>query len=390
MIKRLIFGLLFVGLVVGGIVWFNFFRDKMIAGFFAGRQPPPVTVSAIEAEPMTWRPGIEAIGTARAIQGVNLAVEAGGVVEAVLFEANDRVEEGDHLVQIDDTIEQADLAAAQASLELSQEDLSRAETLRERGVSAATNVDIAQADATSARSQVVRLTAVLEQKALTAPFAGVIGIPQVDPGEYVTPGTVYATLQDLDTMRVVFSVPEQQIRLISIGMPVTVSTEVGTTSLGGAISAIEPRIDANTRLVTVRAEVDNPDGELNPGQFLRVRVELPPEEGVIALPQTAVSSNLYGDSVYVVRPAEPVAAAADASAAGPAAATAEGDAAAAEALEVEQVFVQTGRRSDDFVEIVKGVEAGDLVVTAGQNRLTGGAPVVIDNSVNPVDVAAGG
>lgn len=382
MIKRLIFGILFVGLIVGGIVWFNFFRDQMIAGFFAGQQPPPVTVSVVEAEPVIWRPGIEAIGTARAAQGVNLAVEAGGIVEVVHFSANDRVEEGELLVQIDDTIEEADLAAAQASLDLSQEALGRAETLQERGVSAATNVDIAQAEATNARSQVVRLTAVMEQKALTAPFAGVIGIPQVDPGEYVTPGTVYATLQDLDTMRVVFSVPEQQIRLIAIGMPVTVSTEVGTTTLTGEISAIEPRIDANTRLVTVRAEVDNPEGELNPGQFLRVRVELPPEEGVIALTQTAVTSNLYGDSVYAVRPAEPEA---EAVASGAATAAPDGGADAdPEALAVEQVFVTTGRRSGSLVEILEGVEAGDIVVTAGQNRLSGGASVTIDNSVNPV------
>lgn len=369
MIKRLIFAVLFLALVAGGIVGFNMFRDKMIAGFFAGNQPPPVTVSTIEAAAVVWQPVVEAIGTARAARGVSLSVEAGGVVEAILFSANERVEEGQVLVQIDDTIERADLAAAQASLELAQEELKRAETLQERGVSAATNVDIAQADATNARSQVVRLTAVMAQKSLVAPFAGVIGIPRIDVGQYVTPGDIYATLQDLDTMRVDFAVPEQQLRLVEIGLPVTVFTEVGTTTLNGEISGIEPRIDPNTRLVTVRAEVENPEAELNPGQFLRVRVELPKEPGVVAVPQSAVSSNLYGDSVYVVRPAE---------------------GAEAEALAVEQVFVETGRRSDDLVEIVRGVEPGDLVVTAGQNRLSSGARVTIDNTVSPVAASASG
>ena len=368
MIKRLVFAILFLGLVVGGIVGFNMFRAQMIAGFFAGQTPPPVTVSTVEAEPVVWEPVVEAIGTARAIRGVDLAVEAGGVVEAIHFTANERVEEGELLLQIDDTIERADLAAAQSSLDLSQEQLERAQTLQERGVSAASTVETAQASATSARSQVQRLTAVLEQKALVAPFAGIIGLPQVDVGQYVTPGTVYATLQNLDTMRVDFAVPEQQLPLVEIGLPVTVFSEVGDTVLEGEVSGIEPRINPNTRLVSIRAEVDNPDGEINPGQFLRVRVDLPEEPGVMALPQTAVTSNLYGDSVYVVQPA--------------------GEGAEAEALVAEQVFVRTGRRSDDLVEVVEGVAPGAVVVTAGQNRLSSGAPVTIDNAVNPVTALA--
>lgn len=399
MIIRLIFGIVFVAALVGGIVTLNLLRDAGVEQFFANRQMPPVTVSVIEAEPVTWRPGLEAIGTARADQGVELAIEAGGIVEAIRFEANERVEEGQLLVQIDDTIEEADLAAAQSTLDLSQEALDRVQTLQERGVSAVTNVDTARTEATSARSQVVRLTAVMAQKALSAPFAGVVGIPQIDVGEYVTPGTVYATLQDLDTMRVEFSIPEQQIRLISIGIPVTVSTEVGTTQLGGEISAIEPRIDANTRLLTLRAEVDNPNGELNPGQFLRVRVDLPEEDGVIAVPQTSVTTNLYGDTVYVVRTAETgqaqgddVASEAGAETADSGATAAENNAASGgsapeaegEALTAEQVFVKTGRRTGGLVEILEGISPGDRIVTAGQNRLSPNAPVVIDNSVSPV------
>ena len=208
----------------------------------------------------------------------------------------------------------------------------------------------------------LKLQAVLEQKALEAPFSGIIGIPKVEVGGYVEPGTVYATLQDIDTMRVDFSIPEQQIRLIEIGMPVIVSSEVGGTELNGQIVAIEPKIDPNSRLVGVRAVVEEANGQINPGQFLRVRVQQPVEPSVIALPQTTVTSNLYGDSVYVVRK--------------------DGEAEDAP-LKVEQVFVEAGRRARGLVEIAKGLEPGDQVVTAGQNRLSGGATVVIDNSVNP-------
>lgn len=367
MIWRLILAVVLLVVVVGGIVGFNLFRDKMIAGYFAGMQPPPVTVSTTKVEPAVWKPGLEAIGTARALQGVELAVETAGIVKDVLFQANDEVEAGQHLAQLDDAIERADLAASQAELDLAETQLARARELRQRGVTAINDLDVAQAGASSARSQVVKLTAVMNQKSLEAPFSGTIGIPQVDVGEYVVPGTVYATLQDLDNMRVDFSVPEQEIRLVQNGMPVTVSTEVGNTTLQGSISAIEPRIDPNSRLVTIRAEVDDPGHSINPGQFLRVRVELPEEPDVIAMPQTVLSTTLYGDSVFVVRT------------------EGEGDAAK---RTVEQVFVKAGRRSGGLVEIVTGLQAGDEVVNAGQNRLTSGATVVVDNSVMPGGAAA--
>jgi membrane fusion protein, multidrug efflux system len=368
MIWRLFLAVILLGVLVGGIVGFNMFRDKMIAGYFASMQPPPVTVSTVEVEPTTWRPGLEAIGTAQSNSGVELAVETAGIVNAILFNANDKVEAGKQLAQIDDSIERADLAASQAELDLAETTLVRAQELRSRGVTAISDLDQAQAGATSARAQVESLTAVMNQKSLEAPFGGIVGIPQVDVGAYVTPGTVYATLQDLENMRVDFSVPEQQVRLVEVGMPVTLTTEVGATSLVGKISAIEPRIDPNSRLVNIRAQFDNPaEGGVNPGQFLRVRVELPTESDVVALPQTVLSSTLYGDSVFVVRT--------------------EGEGEQAKST-VEQVFVKAGRRSLGLVEIAEGLQPGDIVVSAGQNRLSGGAAVVVDNTVNPSGTAA--
>ncbi len=367
MIWRLLLAVVLLVAVVGGIVGFNMFRDKMIAGYFATMQPPPVTVSTVEVAPITWRPGLEAIGTAHSINGVELAVETDGIVKAILFQANEKVAAGQHLAQIDDVVERAALAASQAELDLAETQLTRAKELRTRGVTAISDLDQAQAGAMSARAQVERLTAMMNLKSLEAPFDGVIGIPQVEVGAYVMPGTVYATLQDLDNMRVDFSVPEQQVRLVMMGMPVTLTTEVGATTLSGKITAIEPRIDPNSRLVNIRAEFANLEGSrVNPGQFLRVRVELPSEDNVVALPQTVLSSTLYGDSVFVVHT------------------EGEGDEAKSK---VEQVFVKAGRRSLGLVEIVEGLKAGDIVVSAGQNRLSGGAGVVIDNTVNPSGAA---
>lgn len=356
MAKRLIIAILLLGLIVGGIVWFKYFRDDMIAQFMSGRVPPPVPVTAQMVEPVTWTPGIDAVGTAVSGRGVDLAIEAAGLVRSVSFVSNDRVEAGQVLLQIDDDSEAAALAAAEASLRVTQAEAQRAATLIERGVGAQNSVETAIAQEESARAQVAQVRTALDTKTLTAPFAGVIGIPRVEQGEYVTPGTIYATLQDLEQMFVDFTVPEQQIGALDLGRSITVSTDVGAFEAEGRITGIEPKVDPRTRLVSVRAAVSNTQSNLFPGQFLRVRVALPEEQGVITVPQTAVISSLYGDSIYVV--------------------VREG-----EGLKVEQAFVTLGRRSGDRIEVVRGIDAGDQIVTSGQNRLSNGAAVVIDTSV---------
>ena len=365
MFKRLFLAVILLGVIGGGIVGFNMCRDKMIAQYFAGMTPPPVAVSVTEAKAVVWTPGVEAIGTANAADGVDLAVEAAGIVREVKFDSNSKVTKGQLLLQIDDRTEQADLEAAKAGLVLAEANLERSRALQSRGISSTNSLQTDEAAATEARSAVQKLQAALEQKQLMAPFSGTIGIAKVDPGQYVTPGTIYATLQDLDRMRVDFSIPEQEIAAVKVGLPVVISSEVGDLTASGAVIAIEPKIDAASRLITVRAVVENPSGQIYPGQFLRVRVELPTEDGVISVPQTAVTANLYGASVYVLRPAKE-----------------EGG-----MQTVEQVFVTTGRRSGENIEIVKGVSAGEEVVTAGQNRLSNGATVTVDNTVQPTSAA---
>jgi membrane fusion protein (multidrug efflux system) len=376
-----------LALVVGGVVGFNVFRDNAIANFFANMPVQPVTVSTVKVEPVTWTPDIQAIGTVGAARGVDLTVETTGVVKAISFKSNPRVEPGTLLVQLDDAQQQADLVAQRAAAALDQQNLKRALELQKRGVGAETSLEQAQAAGAASEAQVAKLEAVLDQKQLTAPFTGTMGIPRIDVGQFVQPGTIVATLQDLDTLRADFSVPEQRLPEIELGQQVRFGVNSNDMPFTGHIIGIEPKVDPNTRLVLVRAAIENPEGRLSPGQFVQVRVLLPQEEGVVAVPQTAVVTSLYGDYAYVVRPSK---AGEDESAAQPAgkAAAQSGDA-PAQQLEARQVFVKIGRRTGGSIEILEGLKPGDDIVTAGQNRLSNGAVVVIDNSVQPTNGAAG-
>jgi membrane fusion protein (multidrug efflux system) len=408
--------------VVGGIVGFNFLRDNGIKQYFASMKPPAATVSTTIAKPSSWMPGVEAIGTVKAVRGVDLTVETTGIVKDILFHANQKVAANAILLQLDDAVERADLDAQKAQAALDQTSLARAIELTKRGVGSDSTLDTARAAASASASQVTKLQAVLEQKQLTAPFGGTVGIPKIDIGQYLAPGTAVVTLQDLDTMRVDFSVPEQQLPLLKIGQTVRLGLGGGDMPFAGAVRGIDPKIDATSRLVNIRAEVANPDGKLTPGQFVQVRVELPEEQNVLTLPQTALTTSLYGDYIFVVQPAKPAdapaaqtakpeekpaAPAADKSAdtkpadAKPAdamkpaanAAKPAADAAkpAAEgekpALVLSQVFVKPGRRNEGMVEIIEGLKAGDEVVTAGQNRLFNGMSVAVDNTIDPTKSA---
>lgn len=429
--------LLVLFVVVGGIVGFNFLRDNGIKQYFATMKPPAATVSTTIAKPSTWTPGVEAIGTVRAVRGVDLTVETTGIVKEILFHANQKVAEGAVLLQLDGAVERADLEATKAQVAVVQMALTRAIELQRRGVNADATLDTARATASATAAQVNKLQAVLDQKQLTAPFSGTVGIPRIDLGQYLAPGTVVVTLQDLDTMRVDFSVPEQQLPLLKIGQTVRLGIGGGEMPYAGTIRGIDPKIDPSSRLVNIRAEVANPEGKLTPGQFMQVRVELPEEQNVLALPQTALTTSLYGDYIFVVQPAKPAEAppaqaakpeekpaasatdkpadaqptdkkpadtkpaeamkpaadatkpAADAAkpadkAADPAKPAAEAD---KPALVLSQVFVKPGRRNEGMVEIVEGLKAGDEVVTAGQNRLFNGMSVAVDNTIDPTKSA---
>ncbi|NJL07436.1 MAG: efflux RND transporter periplasmic adaptor subunit [Methylacidiphilales bacterium] len=346
----------------GALVWFNFFRDKLIADIFANMPRPAQTVSATEVKTLVWKPGISAIGTARAENGVELAVQIGGLVKEIHFQPNQRVEKDEVVVQIDDAIQRADLIDAEASLELGKANLTRTAALRTRGFDTQAQYDQVVAQVAAARSKLERSKAIIDQKALKAPFSGIIGIARINPGQYVDAGTVVATLQNLDRMKVDFTVPEQALGKIRIGQPVRFGRADDHLDHAGKIIGIDPRIDPLTRLVSVQALLDdNRDHAITPGQFLRVRIDLPAESNVVAVPQTAVVTSLYGDYVYVVEEAAK---------------------AGQPALTVKQVFVKVGRRDGALSEVLTGLVPGERIVVSGQNKLQAGAPVKIDNSID--------
>ncbi len=362
--RRIVVALVFI-LAVGlcaGLIWFNFFRDKMITQFFANMQQPPQTVSAAKVEAKTWTPGISAIGTAKAANGVELAFETAGIVSEIKFKANQNVRQGEVLVQLDDTVERADIQDVQANVKTAESSFERAKTLSTRGYGTEANLDQASALLAAARSRLARLQATLEQKALKAPFSGVIGIPRIDVGQYLQPGTVIASFQDLSSMKVDFTVPEQRAAEVKLGQEVRVGTAETNLPFKGRIIGKDPRVDPATRLVSIQAIVeDNKDGAILPGQFLHVEVVLPEQPNVMTVPQTAVITSLYGDYVYTIEQEER---------------------AGQQVQVVKQVFVKTGRRRGGALEILSGIKAGQQVVASGQNKLQAGATVKIDNTID--------
>lgn len=395
MILRFVIAFVLVALVCGGIVGFNMFRDQAIQEYFATMKPPAATVSTVVVKPLSWTPGVEAIGTVSAVRGVDLTVETPGIVKDILFQANQKVEAGAVLVQLDDAVERADLEAQKAQTALAQLALNRAQELQKKGVGSDVTLDTAESVAAASTAQVAKLQAVVDQKQLKAPFNGTLGIPRIDLGQYLAPGTAVVTLQDLDTMRVDFTVPEQQLPLLKIGQTVRLGIGEDEMPYTGSIRGIDPKIDPASRLASVRAEVANTEGTLSPGQFVQVRVELPEENNVLALPQTALTSSLYGDYIFVVREAKPEPAPAAAADAGTATTTEQNSADATKqatgeqkpALVLAQVFVKPGRRNEGLVEILQGLTPGDQVVTAGQNRLFNGMSVAVDNTIDPAKPA---
>jgi membrane fusion protein (multidrug efflux system) len=393
--KRFIVGfivLLLVGIICAGLVWFNFFRDKMIAQFFANFPIPTVTVSTIEVKPQTWSPGIEAVGTVTASRGVEVSSQVPGIIKSIEFKANDKVAQGKLLVQIDDSIERSKLSAAESTLQVVQDALDRAQQLFKRNFATSADLQAAQNKLDLAKGDLEALRATLAQKQITAPFAGVVGIPKIDVGQYVQAGTAFATLQDLDKMKVDFTIPEQQLPQVKLGQALVIGLTADHMDYAGTITGIDPKIDPSSRLVSVQAVVDNPNDELRPGQFVRVRVKLPEEPSVIALPQTAVVLSLYGSFVYqVVEAPPPAAPAGQGAAAQGGQAPAAGGAPAAPAgpqLVAKQIFVETGRRSATDIEVIKGVDPGMQIVTSGQNKLSNGSHVAVDNSVDPAKTAS--
>ena len=367
MTKRMVIMLILVGILFGGIFGFQAFKARMIQKFMAARGIPPQTVSTIKASEQSWQPQMEAVGTLQAKHGVDLAPEVSGTITGIHFRSGEEVRAGTLLVNLDASSDIAKLHSLQAAAALAEQTFSRdQQQFQEKAISKAT-LDTATANLKSARAQVAEQQALIAKKAIRAPFSGRLGIRQVDLGQYLNPGTKIATLQVLDPIYVDFYLPQKAISQIKVGDKVTVKTDAFPGKhFAGEISAINPKIDVGTRNVEVRARVHNPGHELLPGMFATTDIRLGTPQRHITLPQTAITFNPYGNTVFLVEN------------------KGKGHNGKPQ-LVAQQKFVTTGATRGDQIAVLKGVKADDVVVTAGQIKLRNGTPVVINNSIKPTD-----
>jgi membrane fusion protein (multidrug efflux system) len=369
MTKRMVIMLIAVAIVFGGIFGFQAFKAAMIKKFMSSMQAPPQTVSATKAELSPWQPKIEAVGSLRAVRGADLSLEVSGVVDSISFNSGDDVKEGDVLLKLRSADDVAKLESLQATAVLNQLTSDRdLKQFKIQAVSQAT-LDTDKANLKNAQAQVTQQQAILDKKTLRAPFAGHLGIRAVDLGQYLSAGTAIVTLQALDPVYMDFFVPQQSVARIHIGAAVTVNVDAfKDQTFPGEISAINPKVDASSRNVQIRATLKNPDHKLLPGMYATVDILTGAPENYVTLPQTAITYNPYGDTVYVV----------DDKGGGSGA-----DAGGKSKLIARQSFVTTGPTRGDQVAVLKGVSAGQTVVTAGQIKLHNGSPVLINNSIMP-------
>jgi membrane fusion protein, multidrug efflux system len=364
MAKRMVIMLVAVAIVLGGIFGFQAFKAAMIKKFMSGMSAPPQTVSAAKAEYTEWQPQIEAVGSLRAVKGADLSLEVSGVVDSIMFKSGDDVKQGALLLKLRSDDDAAKLQSLQATAELSQITYNRdLKQFKIQAVSQAT-LDTDSANLKNAKAQVAEQQAVLDKKFLRAPFAGHLGIRAVDLGQYLAAGTTIVTLQALDPIFLDFFVPQQAVDQIRIGQAVAAKVDAfEDRTFSGEISAINPKIDASTRNIQIRATLRNLDHQLLPGMYATVDIATGAPHNYITLPQTAITYNPYGDLVYVVdKKADP---------------------AGKPQLFARQTFVTTGARRGDQVAVLKGVNEGDMIVTTGQIKLHNGSPVLIDNSITP-------
>ena len=386
---------------------------KMISGM---KPPPPATVSTIKATYSEWQPALTAIGSLRAARGADLALDIAGLVTKVNVQSGDEVKEGQVLLQLRDSEDAAQLHQLEAAAALAEVTFGRAkQQLAVKAISQA-DYDAAAADLKAKQAAVQQQQVNVARKQLRAPFAGRAGIVTINPGAFLDSGKMIVTLQQLDPVFVDFHLPQKNLGELHVGQKVTLTLDAfGNKSFEGALSAISPKVDSDTRNVQIEAKVPNPDHVLTPGMFTNASVEVGEQQRYLTLPQTAIVYNPYGETVFIVKKksefdkaqaalrkgnddkAPPAAkeAAKDKNAKGVDAKDKDKDKDGGkdkgqpqlppDALVVQQVFVTTGATRGDQVAILKGVDEGAEIVTSGQIKLKSGSPITIDNSVQPAN-----
>jgi membrane fusion protein (multidrug efflux system) len=394
--------LIMIGLVLGLILIIAAIKAYTIVRMLASfKPPPPAVVTTAKAVYQEWQPELRGIGTLRALRGADLALDIAGLVTAVNVKSGQEVKQGQLLLQLRDTEDVAQLRQLEAAEALAEVTFERAQKEAVVQVISKADYDQAAADLKSKKAAVEQQKVNVSKKQLRAPFAGRAGIVTINPGTYLNAGTVVVTVQQLDPIYVDFRLPQRNLAELQVGQAITLTLDAFPgKSFDGAVSAISPKVDTDTRNVQIEGKVPNTDRILTPGMFVNVAVASGAQQKYLTLPQTAVVYNPYGATVYVVETKAEAdreqavlsAKSAEGVTPDPKEAKAEAKAAkkgppppAPDALVAQQRFVTAGPTRGDQVAVLKGLSEGDVVVSSGQIKLKNGVAVRIDNSVQPLN-----
>ena len=373
MAKRMILMLMVAAVFVVSLGFVKFQQIQTAIAEGAAFQPPPEAVTTIVAVQETWPVTLDAIGTMAAVQGVTVSADLPGTVERIMFESGRSVREGQVLVELDTRQERAQLAAVEAERELARLTFERMRGLLNERVVSQAEYDRATAEQKQTEARVGEIRAAIERKTIRAPFSGIVGIRQVNLGQYLAAGDPIVLLQSLNPIHANFGVPQQEAGHVRVGRPVRIRAGDGTGDIDnggldgrdyrGLVTAIDTNVDESTRNVQVQATLANPEGTLRPGMFVQTELAVGPGRPVVALPGSAISYAPYGDSVFVVTDLK--------------------DSNGQTYRGARQQFVKLGGGRGDQVAIVDGIKPGDEVVTSGAFKLRNGAAVQINNKIQP-------
>lgn len=364
MAKRMIVMLVLMAAFVGALGFFKVRQFQAMGAQFAAMQPPPEAVTTIVAQKEEWPATLAAIGTVAAVQGVTVSADLPGIVDRIAFDSGRTVQQGEILAHLDTRQEQAQLAAAEAELQLARLNFERMQGLVDQDAVSRAEFDSASAAHKQAEARLREIRATIDRKTIRAPFTGVLGIRQVNLGQYLTAGDAVVPLQSLNPIYVNFGVPQQDAGQMRLGRTVRISVgDLGGSEFAGRVSAVDAVVDQTTRNLQVQATLANPAGKLRPGMFVQTQVVLGASQPVIALPASAINHAPYGDSVFVVTDMKD-----------PNGQTYRG---------VRQQVVKLGGARGDQIAILSGLNPGEEVVTSGVFKLRNGAAVRVNNKVQP-------
>lgn len=363
MVKRMLLMLVVAAAMIGGLGYFKL-RQVQAAIKGASFTPPPEAITTVIAKQTTWPSTLDVVGTIAAVHGVTVSADLPGTVDKIHFESGQFVNAGDILVELDTRQERAQLASMQAAQELAKIQYARSQKLVTEGVISRVDYDKAIADQKQSEANTAEIKAAIDRKTIRAPFSGVLGIRQANLGQYLAAGSPIVSLQSLNPIYVNFSVPQQDMPHVKIGQTVRVTADdLAGMTFTGRVNALDSVVDQATRNVQIQATLSNPQGKLRPGMFTNVQVGVGASSTVFPLPASAISYAPFGDSVYIVSEMK-----------GPEGQTYRG---------VRQQFVKVQGSRGDQVGVISGLHAGDEIVTSGVFKLRNGAPVAVNNKVQP-------